>query len=222
MAAKLVGFESWEEAEEAHGDIHIAVERAPVSSQASGPARAAFVECIRELTGRCPFVITSDVTVDIQWFVSEEERYESDAAADVDNIIKPVLDALSGPRGLIVNDCQVQAVTAYWVGAVELGQQLSVRLHSPFGDFRFPKATLQFAQLGRALCFPLDAGESRGLQLRFLRQIERMVLARDAMLDGPPGIGRAMLPLQRLFHRTRVAGFPVLLLADLYRALEEA
>lgn len=222
MSAKLLGPISWEDADRDLGDILISVPRPPVSVQANSATRTAFVECIRLLTRACPFVITTDVTVDIEWFVSQQERYESDATADVDNIIKPVLDALSGPDGLIVNDCQVQAVISYWMDPISSGQEIRVRIRTPFEKFRFPKRSIQFVQLGRALCFPFDMSYPRELRLDLLRHVEKMLLTRDRMRsEFGEEIASLVLPLQRLFHRTRVAGFPVLMLADLYRELQE-
>ena len=51
----------------------------------------------------------------IEWTVHEQDRYESDAAPDVDNILKPLLDGLCGPEGVLIDDCQVQAVDCRWI-----------------------------------------------------------------------------------------------------------
>jgi hypothetical protein len=38
-------------------------------------------------------LLSGDVQVGIEWTLHEEARYEQDAAPDVDNILKPLLDA---------------------------------------------------------------------------------------------------------------------------------
>ncbi|MCI5130534.1 MAG: RusA family crossover junction endodeoxyribonuclease [Candidatus Electrothrix sp. EH2] len=46
---------------------------------------------------------------------SRKKRYETDTSADIDNIIKPLLDSLCGPSGILIDDNQVQCVTCYWL-----------------------------------------------------------------------------------------------------------
>ena len=62
---------------------------------------------------QCAFFV-GDAEVCIEWEIQQGNRYLTNQAADVDNIIKPVLDALSGPDGVLVDDCQVRYVSSQW------------------------------------------------------------------------------------------------------------
>jgi len=55
--------------------------------------------------GDCGYLPLGDVKVSIEWTLHEQDPYESDAAPDVDNILKPLLDVLCGPDGILIDDC---------------------------------------------------------------------------------------------------------------------
>jgi Holliday junction resolvase RusA-like endonuclease len=221
MTAQLLSPGGWDGIEKHLGDIAILVSRSPVSHQAGGAVKRELTDCIRTATRGCQFVITSDVTAEIEWYISERERYESDAVPDVDNIIKPILDALSGPEGLMVNDCQIQSITSYWMGLRSDRQEIMISVRPQFDPFWHAKSAILFVQFGRALCFPIDSTSPPEAQLIILECVERMLQTRDQFSECgyTDSIAGAVMPLQRLFHRTRISGFPVRMLEDVRRDL---
>src|SRR5689334_20678474 len=62
-----------------------------------------------------PYLLSGDVEIRITWLIHEREHYFGVHAPDIDNILKPLLDGISGPEGILVNDCQVQSVSCSWI-----------------------------------------------------------------------------------------------------------
>src|ERR1035438_2459116 len=88
------------------GELTFVVEGPPVSQQSRRSEKDTFAKSIRAQMSECGYLISGDVRIYIEWTLHEQDRYESDAAPDVDNILKPLLDALCGPEGVLIDDCQ--------------------------------------------------------------------------------------------------------------------
>lgn len=190
----------------------------PVSLQAAGSKKTAIREAIRAIVSPCEYLLTGDLQVTIEWRISERVRYESDNPADVDNIVKPILDALSGPEGLLVDDCQVQALTCYWTGGRSHPEEESVVIDLAFEtEACVRKAGLVFVPVDRALYFPVDSSLPRSVVLRLAEQITaRFRSARETVAEGlDPRLAYSTLPIQRVFHRTKLGLFRIATLEEL-------
>ena len=97
------------------GKIEFSIERAPVSLQAKGKRKREFKKQVAARVEKAGFLLSGDVRVHMQWHVHEEKRYETSTSADIDNIIKPLLDAICGPKGILIDDNQVQSIQCFWV-----------------------------------------------------------------------------------------------------------
>jgi Holliday junction resolvase RusA-like endonuclease len=79
----------------------------PVSFRAKREDKELIEKAIEVQLREIPWICTEDITIRIEWMINNRERYETDRTPDADNIIKPILDSLCGPDGVIVDDCQV-------------------------------------------------------------------------------------------------------------------
>lgn len=194
------------------GTIEIELSAAPVSFQATATRKAAVVAALRARIAGCEYVLGGDVTVVIEWRISARARYESAGSADVDNIVKPLLDALCGPAGIMIDDCQVQALTCYWAGSYTLPEDESVRIEVRFDpDEYLLKDGLEFLQVGPASYFPLSGdlpGEVKLIQAEAVVDSLQRARAFAERVDARGAAGR-MMPSQRVFHRSRVGAFPI-------------
>ena len=188
-----------------------------ISSQASSSAKAKLRNAIRSLTRQCPSLLTCDVQIDIRWWAPLKDRYESDSSADVDNIIKPVIDAISGPEGILVNDCQLQSISSFWVTAQE-HHSLDIVV-KPFDQSVILKRHIVFVESMPRLYFPFDDLLPSGFNIRLLDMLVSTVEHRRSMeADGfDYSTISYMMPQQRFFHRTRVSDFRRMTMAE-YRA----
>lgn len=200
------------------GLITFQVPVAPVSFQAPGSRKAGVVAALRSVVSGCRYLLSGDVKIAIQWQISERARYEADSSADVDNIVKPILDALSGPDGILIDDCQVQELICYWTGsyAYPEAEQISIELRFEPDAF-ISKAGLIFLKVKNGLYFPIhDHGTPKsvlGLAEHLVRRYEIPAEMMAAGIDSEPA--RLTLPIQRVFHRSRVSTFRVTTLEEL-------
>lgn len=96
------------------GDWQKRFDFAPVSYAAGGAKCAAFRDAIQQtLDNR--FFYSSEVRLDIVLHLDVQTVLETDETADVDNYAKAILDGLKGPRGILFDDTQVQALSIYWL-----------------------------------------------------------------------------------------------------------
>jgi Holliday junction resolvase RusA-like endonuclease len=127
----------------------------PISVQSSGKNKRRLKNNLRERFADCPYLLSCDVGLEIIWYVQEQQRYEAATVLDLDNILKPLVDALSGPDGLVIDDTQIQSLTASWLDiSREPECPLEVRLRWSPGEY-VQKDGLFFVELGDKLCLPL-------------------------------------------------------------------
>jgi len=193
----------------------------PISLQASRSKKDVVTGAIRSITRTLDYLLTGDIAVKITWFINPEERYESDDNADVDNILKPIMDALSGPEGIMVNDCQVQHLTCFWVDRDNMPERIQIDIeYEP--DAYFRKDEIMFVQIQDALCMPINGNMSPEVIKTDLDILEGQVKYRDALIKRgvPVEEARWTLSIQRFFHRTRVDRFKVRNITSLRASIE--
>ena len=177
------------------GELYLSFSIAPVSIQSKSERRAAQRRFIAAALSRYRFVIVGEVQVTVTWHSSEWSRYESCTTPDVDNVVKPLLDALVGPDGVLVDDCQMSTVVASY--AATIGPE-SVAVRMTFDpEACVPKEGLVFVGLGGSLCAPVSAKLSKKKLRPLLSAIETMIRT-GARPQEPVGL--------RVFHKHRVTG----------------
>ncbi len=80
------------------GELKIDLDFPPVSQQTNKRRKVNFVNRVRQDIAKYKFYLTGEVQISIEWLLHERSRYESDKAADTDNIIKPSLDSIIAVR----------------------------------------------------------------------------------------------------------------------------
>ena len=198
------------------GEITFSLPIAPVSQQATAASKEKLVAEVRKITSPLEYLLEGDVQIEIQWLIHERLRWETDASPDVDNILKPLLDGLCGRDGILIDDCQVQSITSFWVDWTRDDQQLDIRIRFVPESY-LPKAGLWFVRLKDALCFPVPAEvrEKKAVQ-PWLDAIELAIATREKIADRTKSYYPARYVLPRgLIHRSRIKDFPVHELAEL-------
>jgi Holliday junction resolvase RusA-like endonuclease len=204
------------------GLLQIQVLVAPVSFQATASRKASIVAAVKAAVANCTYLLGGDVKVEIRWGISARARYESDSSADVDNIVKPILDALCGPDGILIDDCQVQELICYWTGGYSSPEQQQVEVGLKFDpDAWLSKAGIVFLQVDRGLYLPMHDDLPGSIvieQAEFF--LDRFASARR-MLDhgGLPYNAHLILPIQRVFHRSKIGAFRTTTLDELRERL---
>lgn len=192
------------------GRIHISLNVPLVSLQSKKTSRQAFEDVIRNLTRKYKYHLSGDVGVEITIQVHRRDRYESDASPDLDNFLKPLLDTLSGPEGILIDDCQFRNLTINWISWLRDDSQIEIFLSYIDSEY-VNKQRLLFVQMEGPLCMPVDTSLKLSLQhlyLLFLRFgfVQRSLMSR---LGADYYTASALFAVHRQFHRTRIKGFPV-------------
>jgi hypothetical protein len=87
---------------------------APVPYRDGGARLRAFHEAMAaELTNR--WIYSHEVQLDITLHLDVQTVLETSDTADLDNYAKAILDGLKGPRGIMFDDTQVQALAISWL-----------------------------------------------------------------------------------------------------------
>jgi len=192
------------------GELEMTLPVPAVSRQATSAAKQAITELVRSFTKPLEYLLDGDVTVDIEWTLHERSRWETDASADVDNIIKPLLDALCGPDGILIDDCQVRSFSSTWLSWVKEEDQVVIRIKYD-ADHYLPKDGLVFVRIQGALCYPVprEIREKRATAV-WLDAVETSLRAREGIekLTGSYYPARYVLP-SGFIHRSRLTQFPV-------------
>lgn len=200
------------------GELTLRLSIAPASRQASSAAKEFVTEIVRQQTDQFGFLLDGYVSLDVCWKLHEKYRWESDKSADLDNIVKPLLDALSGPRGILIDDSQVKSYTSSWISTCSEDQEVEITVQY-IADEWLPKVGLFFVQVEGPLCYPVP-GDLHGAGLRFwLHWISAAIECRRNMenLTGSYFPARYLMP-HGFFHRTRIHDFPVIKHAELLRS----
>lgn len=192
------------------GAVVIELPVAPVSFQAVAAKKTEVVAPLKAAVAPCSYLLSGDVKIEIQWWISARDRYESDNSADVDNIVKPILDSLCGPDGILIDDCQVQELVCYWSGGYENPHQQQVRIEVRYDPEEWVyKDGLVFLQVGRGVYLPMHDNLPGSIVIQMAESFNSMFEDVRRMLDAgaSPQSANQMKPSQRVFHRSKLDRF---------------
>ena len=185
--------------------VEFCVWQAPVSLQANSQAKTELTAKIRHALSATRYLISGDVQLTVEWWISEEERYESDRAPDIDNILKPLVDSLVGPDAIMVDDNQVKEINCLWRESNDGPQRLDILLQ--FEDRAWvPKTGLAFVQFQNGLCLPIPHSQSKEEKLQRFHEYARSLELRGLLKEAGAHYsnGKVLMPKQRTTVRLKV------------------
>jgi Holliday junction resolvase RusA-like endonuclease len=189
------------------GELIIKLEMPPVSQRAAKQRKATLTAAIQREIAEAGYFLTGEISIDIEWMVHDRLRYETNWSPDVDNILKPTIDAVAGPNGIMIDDCQIQAISCRWIDWTVDRQRIMIQLrHDP--DEWIEKASIAFVRVAHCLYMPIDESlPTEALEVQ-LSALESMFASRDKLVTEGIDHYTAMrlLPIQRAFHIGRLAG----------------
>ena len=165
-----------------YGEIILSFSLEPVSLQSSSKRRDFVKSEIRKKTKYINYLLSGDVKVEIQWLLHEKQRYESSDSPDMDNIIKPILDGLSGPEGILIDDCQVHTVGSHWIDWTKQEHQINIYIRYISDDYKTKKG-LVFVNMGNNLYMPFNTNTPKHANKIIIEQLEKMGNLKSEILD---------------------------------------
>lgn len=185
----------------------------PISLQAKRTRIKELQAALRQaISTNTDFLMTHDIEITLTWYVTEKERYQTHTAADLDNVIKPLLDAATGPAGIMIDDNQVQSIRASWMTPGTLGEGFELEFQSLMPADFVTRAGMAFVEFSPDRCYMLP-GLHPEIWPVFVTGYRRMLNARQEMLDDGivEDVADMVLPIVRPWPRQRLTmqKFPV-------------
>jgi Holliday junction resolvase RusA-like endonuclease len=192
------------------GRIEIDIPGAPVSVQSKQIVRDAYIATIKRALSKFNFILTGQLVLDLTWLTSAKSRYETDAKADIDNCLKPIIDAFTGPDGLFINDCQLKGLYICWRHIESDEERLHFQFQFDSGQW-CEKAGLAFIRLDRGLCCPVNRMWPKRMRKLWVEAMQAGEQQRAKLEQlGAPYLALAGLTGgSQPFHVTRAGGFTV-------------
>lgn len=203
------------EAPSPFGRAEFVVQGSPASVQSKKPVRDAYLDSIKNQFSNFKYLLTGEIILNVTWLLPAKQRFETDAKSDIDNCIKPIIDAFTGPDGLFIDDCQIRGLYICW-RHIESGNERLVFEFEFQGDQYALKEELAFVQLNGALCTPVNLNWPRAAKAMWATMLvtnqKNKEILEQLGISYPAVAG--FLGGNQPFHRTRVREFRVLSLSD--------
>ncbi|WP_313399891.1 RusA family crossover junction endodeoxyribonuclease [Stenotrophomonas sp.] len=192
------------------GELRISIFGSPASVQSSKSVKNKYLEQIKDALLRYKFLLTGQLVLEITWLVPAKSRYETDAKADIDNCIKPILDAFTGPAGLFIDDCQLKGLYICW-RHIESGDE-RLDFYFNFDPIQWcNKNSLAFIRMDSSLCIFVDTAWPKAEKQLFI-DLLKMRQQEKAELEQSNVSYLATVSLMggsQPFHRSRTCKFPI-------------
>lgn len=183
-----------------------------VSMQSQKKRQKELINIIHQELGKFQWVISDSVNIELVWYLNAIERQETDKVGDLDNITKPILDALTGENGILMDDSQIGSIHTFWMSRNELKHDNYLRIEISFSnDYCFDKSDLIFIQYEGAVCLPLNVDFNSeismlgALAVVWARKMHRNTAKKIRKLGADAD--RFLVQSSYDIHRTRLSGF---------------
>ena len=155
--------------------------------------------------------------------VPAKSRYETDAKADIDNCLKPIIDAFTGPTGLFINDCQLKGLYICW-RTIESGDERLIFTFEYDPDQYCERQGLAFLRLDKGLCCYVNTTWPKAARIAWVAAMKTGGFFKSQLEKlGVPYLALAgMQGGSQPFHITRTGGFPLLTEEEFIAGIDNA
>lgn len=187
----------------------------PASVQSKKTIRESYLKSIRAQLKDQKYLLTGEIFLNITWLLPAKSRFETDAKADIDNCLKPIIDAFTGIEGLFIDDCQLRALYICW-RHIDSDNERVIFDFEFMGDQYSLKEELAFIKLDGGLCCPVNLNWPPEVKRLFSDMLEHCSKAKGELEN--MGVSylftSGLLAGNQPFHISRVKNFELLSLAD--------
>jgi hypothetical protein len=183
----------------------------PITLQAGSSRKRAFQDALgTAVQAATKGIFIHDVEVTLIWFIEEARRYQTHIVADLDNVMKATLDAVTGPDGVLIDDNQIQSIKASWMTPGIHGAGFQLTFSALMRDEYVTRQGLAFVEFTADRCYMLH-GSLGEHAARFVASYRLMVAAYREMLEAGihEEVAQGVLPIARPFPRARLSRFRV-------------
>ena len=197
------------------GKAEFVVSGSPVSVQSKKDVREKYINAIKEQFKGLKYLLTGDIILNVTWLLPAKNRYETDAKSDIDNCLKPIIDAFTGPDGFFIDDCQLRGLYICWRHIESDNERLIFEFDFQEDQYLL-KEELAFIQLKGALCTPVNLSWPSAAKVFVAGMLKSNQTSKNVLeklgISYPAVAG--FLVGNQPFHRTRVNGFKLISLSE--------
>ena len=200
----------WLEDHREDGEIYLDIDIAPVSFQSGTSQRKnAVKQAIRSALSKLDYMITGDASFHLTWQLHEQKRLETSKTADLDNILKTLIDGCCGLDGVLIDDNQLDDVHVQWVNYYDYdNDKVIIKINfSPSETIK--KNKLSFIEMDKDLYLPISLYEEITKRKSTLSILETQYTTRKDAInnEGYLRATRHKNKMQRVFHKTRLTEY---------------
>lgn len=183
-----------------------------VSVQSRNEKKIEICRAIQDELSKFTWIVAGSVNVEFVWYLHGVDRQETDKVGDIDNITKPILDSLTGARGILIDDSQIGSLHTFWQSRNEntTFNILYVRI-SINNDTCLEKENLHFIQYAGPVCLPINIDFNNPISilgaLVVVKARKRHRIAARKIREIGGNVDRMLVNSDWDIHRTRLNGF---------------
>lgn len=196
----------WLEDIKEDGEIHIELYASPVSLQAKPERKLELKKIIKSVVEKIDYILTGDVSLHLEWSLHEQKRIETSSTADLDNILKPLIDALCGIDGVLIDDNQLDDIHSTWVTHYDYDEEkISITLNFNPSEI-LNKSDLVFVKMENNIYLPVARHQEKSKRENEFKSLEARYEQRRSDIDalGYHRATRRRNKMQRVFHVGRL------------------
>ncbi len=161
---------------------------------------------IRSVLKNIDFYIVGDIKFELLWNLHEHRRIETGTAADIDNILKPIIDGFTGFDALLIDDNQVDSILAEWAHYYDYNNDKFTVTIQYEDDQLIRKDSLFLLQLEKNIYIPIQMHSDVSAKEIELEQILSAYTQRKKAIEseGYDRATRRKNRMQRFFHISRI------------------
>jgi Holliday junction resolvase RusA-like endonuclease len=183
------------------------------TAQSKNTVKATIIQLVQSELTKFRWICFGPAWIELTWFLDAADKQETDAMGDLDNITKPILDALTGLEGIIVDDSQIKSIYTRWLAKnAALREQILEISIQILNEEVLQKDKAYFIQYHNAMCFAVDLNPLDDKELKAIKLFAQAKLMQRSFSDNLQKLGADVrLPLvasQKDFHRTRLSKMP--------------
>lgn len=179
----------------------------PISLQSKNKeAKIVLQASIRKALENIDFYLVGDISFHLLWNLHEHRRVETDSAADIDNILKPIIDGFTGFGALLIDDNQIDDVHAQWGHYYDYDNDKFVVTITYEPNQLINRDLLFLLQLEKNIYIPIKRHPDKDSRVAELKDILAAYDKRktDIQSEGYDRATRRKNRIQRLFHIGRI------------------
>jgi Holliday junction resolvase RusA-like endonuclease len=127
---------------------------------------------IENALARIKWIISGPVQIEFTWFLNAVKRQETDKIGDLDNTSKAILDELTGPSRVLIDDSQIKGLYFRWLTRNQSCRNHSLQFKIDFNnEVAFYKKNLSFIKYYNAICLVVNLEMENKEEVGLIKQL---------------------------------------------------